>query len=94
MTLVVEHAAECSSDAVTSRMRFDCEPTVCDQERVAPVAAEVVATVAMSTDGDPAGALSTVTVIGEESVVFPTLSVVRATIVYVPFAGWPFHGSE
>ena len=39
---MVEHAAECSSEAVTSKMRFDCDPTVCDQESVVPVAAEVV----------------------------------------------------
>jgi hypothetical protein len=75
-------------------MRFGCEPTVCDQVRVVPLAPPVVATVAMSTAGDAATALLTVTVIGEESVVFPTLSVVRATIVYVPFVGWLFQASE
>ena len=30
------------------------------------------------------------TVTGDELVTLPTLSVARATIVYVPFAGWPF----
>ena len=44
MTLVVEHDAVCSSEAVTSRMRFDCEPTVCDQVRVVPLATAVETT--------------------------------------------------
>jgi hypothetical protein len=34
--------------------------------------------------------LSTVTVRSDESLVLPTLSVARATIVYVPSLGWPF----
>ena len=38
--------------------------------------------------------LSTVTVRSAESVVFPTLSVARATMVYVPSAGWPLHVTE
>ena len=49
---------------------------------------------AASTDGDPATALSTVTVTVEESVVLPTLSVARAMIVYVPFVGWLFQFTE
>jgi hypothetical protein len=38
--------------------------------------------------------LSTVIVRSAESVVFPTLSVARATIVYVPSAGWLFQVTE
>ena len=74
-------------------MRFDCEPTVCDQERSFRSPPNVTA-VAMSTDGVVAPALLTVTVTVDESVVLPTLSVARATIVYVPFAGWLFHVTE
>ena len=48
----------------------------------------------MSTDGVVAAALLTVTVTVDESVVLPTLSVARATIVYVPFSGWLFHATE
>jgi hypothetical protein len=38
--------------------------------------------------------LSTVMVRSAESVVFPTLSVARATMVYVPSAGWPLQVTE
>jgi hypothetical protein len=38
--------------------------------------------------------LSTVTVRSAESVVFPTLSVARATMVYVPSGGCPLHVTE
>ncbi len=38
--------------------------------------------------------LATTTVTVDESVVLPALSVARATIVYVPFAGCEFHVTE
>src|SRR5215212_3347482 len=42
----------------------------------------------------PGPVLSTVIVRSEESVVFPTLSVARATMVYVPSAGCPLQVTE